>query len=238
MPTTLDDLLAAARTAKQTRPPHRDVNVMLDQAAAEQIEALELKIAQLEQEQIDVSNTADGALADADRDARMASPVKGEIEQSRDADLQRITTALAEAEEQLAELTDGTVVTLRFEALPGQAWAEIIARHPARPDVGIDVVYGYNYHEVAKAAAVYHDPGTVPGELGRGYADRVIPPEGDETEPAIVPVTPEQFAGILEVVTGHEFERIASAIWDLNDYGPQQRLANAGKASRAGSASR
>jgi hypothetical protein len=236
--TPLDELLAAAKTAKQTRRPHRDVNVTIDQAVAEQIEALDLRIEQLEQEQIDVAIAADDEIAEATRDARMASPAKGEIAQSRDEDLQRINDALAAAETERDQLTAGTVVTLRFTQIPGQAWAEIAARHPARADVTLDRVYGYNYHEVAKAAALYRDPGALPGTFGRGYADRVIPPEDDDAEPTIEPVSPEQMTAIFEIITGHEFERIASGIWDLNDYGPQQRIANAGKASRAGSVSR
>lgn len=236
--TPLDDLLAAARTAKQTRRPHRDVNVTLDQAVAERVEALDARIAQLEQEQIEVATNSDEQLAEATRDARMASPARGEIEQARDEQLEHIRQALAEAEEERDEITAGTVVTLRFTQIPGQAWAEIAARHPARADVTLDRVYGYNYHEVAIAAAMYHDPSPTPEVAGRGYTDRVIPPDDDDAEETIEPVTPEQMLGILEVATGHEFERVASAIWDLNDYGPQQRLANAGKASRAGSANR
>lgn len=236
--TPLDDLLSAARTAKQTRRPHRDVNVTLDQAVAEQIEALDLRIVKLEQQQIDVATAADDNLADAARDARMASPAKGEIEQARDEELQRISDALDAAVEEREALTAGTVVTLRFTQIPGQAWAEIAARHPARVDVTLDRVYGYNYHEVAKEAAIYRDPGATPGTFGRGYADRVIEPEDDTSEPTIEPVTPEQIVAIFEIITGHEFERIASGIWDLNDYGPQQRIANAGKPSRAGSVSR
>lgn len=237
--TPLDDLLAAARTAKQVRRPHRDVNVTLDQAVAEQVEAIDLRIVQLEQQQIERATEADEDLAEATRDARMASPAKGELEKARDEDLERIAAQLAELEAERDALTEGTVVTLRFTQIPGQAWAEIAARHPARADVTLDRVYGYNYHEVAKAAALYHDPAATPlGPIGRGYVDRVIPPDSDDGEETIEPVTPEQMLGILEIVTGHEFERIASGIWDLNDYGPQQRLANAGKASRAGSASR
>jgi hypothetical protein len=103
--------------------------------------------------------------------------------------------------------------------------------NPARADVTLDRVYGYNYHEVAKAAATTATPpgrsaaGTPTGCPGRGRRrradDRAGHARADER--------------IFEVISGHEFERIASAIWDLNDYGPQQRIANAGKASRAGS---
>lgn len=236
---TLDDLLASARTAKQTRRPHRDVNVTLDADVAEQIEAIDRRIADLEQQQGEVADAADQALEAAARDARMASPARDQITADRDAQLLQISEQLSALEQERDDLAEGTVVTLRFEQLPGHAWAEIGARHPARVDVAIDRAYGYNYHAVATDAALYHDPATLPGgPEGRGYVFQVVAPDGDGAEPAVVPITDEQMAGILDVVTGHEYERVASTIWELNDYGPQQRLARAGKASRAGSANR
>jgi hypothetical protein len=106
------------------------------------------------------------------------------------------------------------LVTLRFTQLPGQDWSELTARSPMRVDVAIDRTYGYNYHEVCKAAAVK-------------AGVRVV---GDGTEP----LTGEQWTSLWTVLSGHEFERICSVIWELNEWEPQQRIDSAKKASRAG----
>jgi hypothetical protein len=231
MPSSLDDLIAGARGAKRA---HRDVDVTLDQAIAVQLEAIDARITAAEEQQIEIAAQADEDLAEAQRDARLGSPQKAEIEAARDAKIAELTTQLEQLAAERTELADGTLITLRFTQLPGQAWAEIGARNPARPDVLLDRIYHYNYHEAAKQAAVYRDPEEAGG---RAYAELVVPGQGDG-EPTLEPVTAEQWAGIFEVISGHEFERIASAIWDLNDYGPQQRIAAAGKASRVGSANR
>lgn len=231
MPSTLDDLLAGARSAKRA---HRDVDVTLDQAIAEKLEAIDVRILALEQQQIDIARQADEDLAEATRDKRLASTSTAEIEQARDTKIAELTSQLEALNAERGELADGTLITLRFTQLPGQAWAEIGARNPARPDVLIDRIYHYNYHEAAKEAAVYRDPEDAGG---RAYSELVVPADGDGA-PTVEPITAEQWTGIFEVISGHEFERIASAIWELNDYGPQQRIAAAGKASRAGSASR
>lgn len=223
--TSLDDLIAGARTAKRA---HADVDVALDQAVAGQVEALDLSIEELEQETVAVATRFDGELAETHRDSRLGDPRPTELTGERDRLLTEIREKIDALLTEREALTDGTLVTFRFTQLPGQAWAEISARHPARVDVTIDRVYGYNYHEVAKAAAAFHD------DQGHGYSERILPADGD-AEPGSEPVTFEQWAGIFEVISGHEFERIASALWGLNDYGPQQRIAHAGKASRAGS---
>lgn len=225
---SLDELLAGARAAKRL---HRDVDVTLDQAVAEQVEAIDVRVEDLEQERIAVAAAADDDLAEAKRDARLGDPRSAEITAARDAALAALTEKVEALLDQREHATDGTLITFRFTQLPGQAWAEIGARHPARPDVTIDRVYGYNYHEVAKAAAVYRD------DAGAAYSERILPGAEDEP-PGSEEISPEQWAAIFSVISGHEFERIASAIWDLNDYSPQQRIKAAGKASRAGSVSR
>jgi hypothetical protein len=231
MPSNLNDLIAGARSAKRA---HRDVEVSLDAAVAEQIEALDGRILALEQEQIDVSQRADVDLGEAKTNARLADPRIGEIEEARDTRIAVLTEQIEKATVERDALADGTTVMIRFTQLPGQAWAAICARNPARADVLIDRLYNYNYHDAAKQAAVYRDPVE---EGGRVYAELVTPGEGD-AEPALEPITVEQWEGIFEVIHGHEFERVASVIWDLNDYGPRQRIASAGKVSRASSAAR
>lgn len=231
MPSSLNDLIAGARSAKRAT---RDVEVSLDAAVAEQIEALDSKILGLEQEQIDVSQQADVALGEAKVNARLADPRIAEIETARDARIAELTEAIEKTTAERDGLADGTTVTIRFTQLPGQAWATVCARNPARPDVLIDRLYNYNYHEAAKQAAVYRDPVE---DGGRVYAELVQPADGDGA-PVLEPITEEQWEGIFEVIYGHEFERIASVIWDLNDYGPRQRIASAGKVSRVSSAAR
>lgn len=226
---SLDDLIAGARTAKRQ---HRDVDVTLDQAVAVQVEALDAQLEALEQDRIAVTDLADEDAAEAARDARLGDPRSKKIDADREKAHAEIDGKIAALTSEREALTEGTLLTFRFTQLPGQAWAELGARHPARVDVTIDRVYGYNYHEVAKAAAIYRD------EQGRPYSHLVHPADDKAAEPEIVPVTAEQWAGIFEVISGHEFERIASALWDLNDYSPQQRIAAAGKASRATSANR
>jgi hypothetical protein len=54
--------------------------------------------------------------------------------------------------------------------------------------------------------------------------------DGDTVEP----LTSEQWAGLWSVLSGHEFERVCSVIWELNEWEPQQRIDSAKKASRAG----
>lgn len=213
--TSFDDLLTAASAVKRD---HRDVVVALDAAVRDQVDALDDRIEALESERVDVSERADLRLEELKGDARLGDPRPGEVERERDADLERIDEQVRTLEAERDALTEGTVITLRFEQLSGQQWAEIAARNPARVDVLIDRRYGYNYHETAKTAA------TVSGSrvLDDGTTERI---------------TPEQWSRLFPLLAGREFEAIASALWDLNDFGPTQRVAAAGKASRAGSES-
>ena len=133
-------------------------------------------------------------------DARMSDPRPKQIHDE-------IDTLRAEAAESL--------VTFRFEELPGQQWAEITARHLPRAGIALDQLYSFNYHEVAKAAAVLSGGQLVDGK--------------------VQPVTGEQWEKLWPVLSGHEFERIAVALVELNEWQPQQRIDAAGKASRAGS---
>jgi hypothetical protein len=232
---TLDELIANARTAPR---PHRDVQVTLDAAIAARIQAIDERLLALNQEQIDLTEQADAELTAATADARLGDPRRDEITTARDAAVDEVQNRIDALDDEREALTEGTLVTFRFSQLPGQAWADLGARHPARIDVNIDRAYGYNYHEVAKAAAAFRDLDAFGRPTGEGYAARVIPPESDDAEATTEPVSPEQWDALWGILTGHEFERIATALWALNDYGPQQRIAAAGKASRAGSGSK
>jgi uncharacterized protein YhaN len=232
---TLDELIAGAQTAPR---PHRDVQVTLDAAVARKVEAIDERLTALNREQIEIAERADADLAAATIDARLGDPRREEITAARDAAVAAVQEKIDELDTEREALTEGTLITFRFTALPGQAWAELGAEHPARANVTIDQMYGYNYHEVAKAAAAYRDRDAFGRQVGAGYSERVIPAETDDTEPTLEPVAPEQWEALWPLLSGHEFERIAVALWSLNDFGPQQRIVAAGKASRAGSVSR
>lgn len=104
----------------------------------------------------------------------------------------------------LAEAAQASLVVLRFTRLGGAKWAELTSRHPVRVGVQIDMHYGYNYDAVCGAAAV---------ESG-------VRVEGDEE----IPMTPEQWAKLLEVLSGNEVQLIRDAVWGLNEFEPAQRL--------------
>jgi hypothetical protein len=159
-----------------------------------------------------------------DVDVNLDSTVSARIAEL-EAELESITdprlgdarpAALHEQIDALRAESADALVTLRLTQLPGQDWSELTARSPMRVDVSIDRTYGYNYHEVCKAAA----------EKAGARVDR------DTVEP----LTAEQWAGLWQVLSGHEFERICSVIWELNEWEPQQRIDSAKKASRAGTA--
>lgn len=122
-------------------------------------------------------------------------------------------------EEQLQELraeAAASLVTLRFTKLDPAKWAELTARSPMRPDSAIDLNYGYNYHEVCRQAA---------GES----TSRV---EGD----TVTRVPAKTLEDLLAVVSGNDFERVMSAVFDVNVWSSSQDLAAAKKASLAASA--
>jgi hypothetical protein len=162
----------------------------------------------------DVDVNLDGSVSDriAELEAeRELTTVDQRLSDPRPAEIAAKIAALQ------AESADA-LVTLRFTQLPGQDWSELTARSPMRVDVAIDRTYGYNYHEVCKAAAVKAG--------GRVIDDGVVEP-----------LTETQWAGLWPVLSGHEFERICSVIWELNEWEPQQRIDSAKKASRAGTGS-
>lgn len=105
----------------------------------------------------------------------------------------------------------GSLVTLRFTKLAPDQWAELTARSAARPDATIDLSYGYNYHQVCRQAA-------------QDTAARV---EGE----TVTPIKPETVNELLGIVSGNDFERIMSAVFDVNVWASALDLAAAKKAS-------
>lgn len=110
------------------------------------------------------------------------------------------------------------MVTLRWTRADGKAWAAECARYPMRLGVKIDEAYGYDFHAVVMA---------ISPKTGK----QVV--EGEE-----VALDEKQWQGIFAegVLSGHDFEKIANAVWDLNEWGPQGRVAALKKASRVASA--
>jgi len=115
--------------------------------------------------------------------------------------------------EQLSEAAQDALVTFRFTRIPGKEWASLTSRHPVRVDVPIDRHYGYNYDAVCEAAARFVDPKTQ-----QAFGQRV---EGDE----FATLSDEEWSETFDVLSGSEIGLIRDAIWELNEWEPQQRLA-------------
>jgi hypothetical protein len=218
---SISDLLGRAKAAP---PEHRDVSVVLERAVAEQLDALNRRIGELEQQHDDAAAGFDAERADLDRDIRMADPRPAELAGREKDTLDGLRTQITELEQERDALLDGVVLTLRFTKLPGQAWSEITSRNPARIDVSIDRIYGYNYHETAKQAAPYVD------DEGRHYGQRVT--AADDGSEVLEDIEPEHWADLFTLLAGGEFERIATLLFEMNDWGPRQRAAAAKKSDR------
>lgn len=107
----------------------------------------------------------------------------------------------------------GELVEIVFERVDGKLWASQCAKYAPRPDVPIDRNYGYNFHQVVIS---------VSPESGRLV-----------TDDGLLPLDDDQWRGIYAegVLSGHDFQRVADAIWQVNEWGPQQKVAALSKAS-------
>lgn len=115
----------------------------------------------------------------------------------------------------------GALVTLRFTSLPGSQWADITARCPVRLDAPIDRQYGYNMQAASTFAAPL---------CGVRVEDGVEVPLLVTPAASGVPAV-DEWADLFTTITGHEFIRIMDAIYELNEYAPAQRIAQAKKRS-------
>tara|TARA_R110002124_G_scaffold5003_5_gene31472 strand:+ start:1832 stop:2260 length:429 start_codon:yes stop_codon:yes gene_type:complete len=100
--------------------------------------------------------------------------------------------------------------TLKFQELDGLDWANVIALNPLRPGVNIDRQFGYDYDGAAMTAA--------PLSGVRVTAD------GTEA------LSSEQWKKLFKTLAGHDFTKVANAVWALNEINPMRRLAKAKKA--------
>lgn len=109
-------------------------------------------------------------------------------------------------------LVGGELVTFKFTELQGAKWADITIRNPARPDVPVDQIKGYNTHAATQLAA----------------AESGVRVEGDtETK-----LTEKQWRGIWKALSGADFQTVVDTVWSLNEWAPAQRVEEAKKASR------
>jgi hypothetical protein len=171
------------------KPQPVEVTVLLDADTSKRIEELQDQIDMLSTNEDQRLGVEDGAAA-----------VQAEID--------ALKSAAADA-----------LVTFAFEKLPGDMWTDLTARNPPRPEVLIDLNYGYNLDAVVMAA-VKAERG------GHHFAWQV---DGDNT--VVVPA--EQWDRIFDALYGHDMSAVRDAVWSVNEWQPSQKLAEAKKA-RAG----
>lgn len=199
------------KRARAAKPDYRDVDVVIDRDVADKIDDL--------QEQIATHETAISAIAE--EAARLKPDLRNDDPRTRqwDADRKQHEDEIDRLEAERSALQAGTLLTLRFEKMPGEEWAAIAAKHPARLDSTIDRLSGYNYHATAREAAP-----------ASGYALGKDEKRED--------LKPEDWAGLFDIMSGREMENLASSLWELNDFGPRKRVDAARKAFTGGSGSR
>ena len=133
--------------------------------------------------------------------------------------------ALASAAEEVTPYVDvdvelgGKILPLRFYREDGMKWAEITAYCPPRLRSPLDKNYGYNYQAAARLAA----PST-----GRLLEVDTVDNAEEQTPGEQLP--DEKWDELFAALTGKHVEMICSAVWQVNAYDAQERLAAAKKA--------
>lgn len=108
-------------------------------------------------------------------------------------------------------LLNGEAVTFRFTKIDGDRWAELCGKFPPRPENTLDLaVGGYNIDMVVNAAVKINGTRVDGGML--------------ETP------SREQWDRILTILSGSDVKKIRDSVWNLNEFGPAQRLEAAKKA--------
>lgn len=136
--------------------------------------------------------------------------LKAELEEARNPSDARLSMApdeelIQSKLDELMELTEEALVTLRFTRLSGAEWSEIAARCPVRLDVAIDRQYGYNIHAACRIAAPLSG----------------VVVDGDSVEK----ITEEEWNDLFSTISGHEFGLIVDAIYALNEWEPASHVA-------------
>ena len=150
-------------------------------------------------------------LETADADPRLAAKSPAEEIQ------ERIDGLAAEAE--------SSTETIRVYRMPGRDWVNLTSKCPVRPEVAVDRVYGYNIDAVIEGSLRYRDPRT-----DATYAFRME--EGTPVE-----VSDAEWDDLFSVISGREYALIRDAVFELNEYEPQERLNSLVKGSGAASRS-
>jgi hypothetical protein len=174
---SLEEKIKRAQAAPK---PYRDVDISLDPGVSDRIAELDAQLDQLAQD-----------LAAVEQDARLSDP--------RRKDLAARRTAIEAQYTQLRASAADSLVTFRFTRLDAQEWADLTARAPAREGSSADAQYGFNYHQVGKAAAVASG----------------VEVDGETTKP----VPAETWQELFAIIAGSDLNRICDAIVDLNIWG-------------------
>jgi hypothetical protein len=124
---------------------------------------------------------------------------------------QEIEAAFAKAED--------AVEVLRFTQLPGSVWTQITDRCPPRLDVPIDKHYGYNMQAAIKLAAPLSGGRVEVDDEGNETVVELVVIDGNKnTEPV------NEWDELFDVISGYEMNLLSSAIYELNEFDPSQRL--------------
>jgi hypothetical protein len=116
-------------------------------------------------------------------------------------------------------LLNGTLYVFRFKKMDAFEWAAQCDNYPARPTVLIDRAYGYNIRTMTMGVAPLCGvrlEGDTEVEL------RVDPPK---TRGRV-----DEWRSLFKAIDGDAFQRITDALFNLNQYGPQQAVEAAKKA--------
>lgn len=106
---------------------------------------------------------------------------------------------------------NGTLHTLRFTQMSGADWTSAGDQTVARPNVLIDVRYGYNIRALTYIAA---------------------PKSGKLLESGtLTDLTDDQWRNLLKTIPGPSFNAIADALYVLNEYEPAEAVEALKKAS-------
>lgn len=186
---SIDEKIARAKKAQEEHRPFRDVPVTLDTEVSDERNALLDEWESLNGERRRMLEPDDQRLAMAPDTSEVDKKLK-----AVDRKLQAVNARQLD-----------TLIIVRVYKLPGDAWAELVARNPRREGVKFDEEHGYNIHAVTKHAVA---------AFGRLV-------EGDEVKP----LEPEQWEAIWPLLGGNEFGDIADQVYFLNILEPALRSA-------------
>lgn len=107
----------------------------------------------------------------------------------------------------------------RFKKMDAFEWASECDNYPIRPTVRLDRAYGYNLRTLTIGVA------PLCGVRMEGDTEvplRVDPPK---TKGRV-----DEWRSLFKAIDGDQFQRISDALFELNQYGPQQAVEAAKKA--------